>query len=52
VYFRDGTKCPIFEDARGQFDLDDDGNGIDGVWYISRDKCPQLVAEPLMVREN
>ena len=27
---------PVYEDERGQFVIDDDGNRVDGVWYIPR----------------
>jgi hypothetical protein len=50
--FADGTKRPVFEDGRGQFVFGDDGNRVDGVWYIPRDECPQLPPEPLIVHGN
>jgi hypothetical protein len=46
------TACvmrPVFEDGRGQFVLDDDGNRVDGLWYIPREECPQLAPEPVIV---
>jgi hypothetical protein len=38
-----------FEDARGQFVFDDDGNRVDGIWYIPREECPLWAPEPLIV---
>jgi hypothetical protein len=42
VYFDDGAERLVFEDERGQFVFDDDGNGVDGIWYIP-EKCGRLV---------
>ena len=41
-----------FEDARGQFVFDDDGNGVDGIWYIPREECPLWAPEPLIIPCN
>ena len=47
--FIDGKMRPVFEDARGQFVLDDNGDRIDGAWHIPREECPKLPPEPLIV---
>ena len=30
---------PVYEDGRGQFVIDQDGNEVRGVWYIPREEC-------------
>ena len=35
--FVDGTRRPIYEDAQGQYVLDDDGGRIYGVYLIPED---------------
>ncbi len=37
IQFVDGTMRSVFEDARGQFVQDDEGEPIYGVWFIPRD---------------
>jgi hypothetical protein len=49
IEFTDGVMRPVYEDACGQFALDDAGNRVDGVWFIPPDECPQLPPEPLIV---
>jgi hypothetical protein len=41
-----------FEDARGQFVFDVDGNRVGGIWYIPRDECPQSAPEPPIVTRD
>jgi hypothetical protein len=36
IQFTHGTMRPVFEDARGQYVLDDDGGPVYGVWFIPR----------------
>jgi hypothetical protein len=33
--FTDGARRPVFEDACGQYVLDDDGQPVRGVWFIA-----------------
>jgi hypothetical protein len=49
VHFDDGATRSVFEDARDQFVFDEDGNRVDGIWYIPREECPQWALEPLIV---
>jgi hypothetical protein len=35
----DGLRLPVFEDARGQYIIDDQGEEIRGVWFIAREEC-------------
>jgi hypothetical protein len=49
VYPDDGATRPVLEDKRGQFVFDDDGNGVDGIWYIPREECPLWAPEPLII---
>jgi hypothetical protein len=37
--FVDGTVRPIYQDAHGQYVLDDDGARVYGVWLIPEDEC-------------
>jgi hypothetical protein len=37
--FVDGKVRPVFEDAHGQYVIDDDGEHIYGVWYIPPEDC-------------
>jgi hypothetical protein len=39
VRFTDGVSRPVFEDAQGQWVFDEDGNKIQGDWFIPRDEC-------------
>lgn len=34
VDFTDGTRRPVFEDARGQYVIGDDGEPVRGVWFV------------------
>jgi hypothetical protein len=53
VYFDYGVKRPVYEDARGQFVFDDDGNRVDGIWYIPLEECPRWPDDaPLIVRHK
>jgi hypothetical protein len=53
VHFDDGAKRPVYEDARGQFVFDGDGNRVDGIWYIPPEECPKWPEDaPLIVRHD
>ena len=52
TYFSDRANRPVFEEERGQFVLDDEGNLVDGVWYIPRDECPQLLPESQIIQQE
>jgi hypothetical protein len=39
IQFTDGTARSVFEDTRGQYVLDDDGEPVYGVWFIPREEC-------------
>jgi len=32
--FAGGASRPVYEDERSQFVIDDDGNRVDGIWYV------------------
>lgn len=36
--FEDGTRRPIYEDAHGQYVLDDDGQQVYGVYLVQEDE--------------
>lgn len=40
-----GVRCPVYEDARGKYVIDDDGIKVRGIWFIPRDE----VDKPLVV---
>jgi hypothetical protein len=40
--FVDGTRRPIYLDAKGQYVLDDDGERAYGVWLIPEEECYDL----------
>jgi len=48
VRFTGGAMRPVYEDERGQFVIDNDGNRVDGMWYISREECD----EPIVVGDD
>jgi hypothetical protein len=37
--FTDGLMCPVFENARGQFVIDDEVEPVYGLWYIPREEA-------------
>jgi hypothetical protein len=37
--FTDGLTRPVFEDAHGQYVLDDEGEPVYGVWFIPREEA-------------
>ena len=39
VEFTDGITRPVFEDAKGQYVVDDEGFQVRGVWYIPQEEC-------------
>jgi hypothetical protein len=41
-HFVDGTRRPIFLDAKGQYVLDDDCERVYGVWLIPEEECCDL----------
>ena len=41
THFCYGTTRPVFEDARGQFVIDYDGNRVDCAWFIPAEECVQ-----------
>jgi hypothetical protein len=45
--FTDGMMRPVFEDARGQYVIDD-GEPVYGLWYIPREEAdlPLIVGAP------
>lgn len=36
IEFAGGPMRPVYEDDRSQYVFDDDGNRIDGTWYIPK----------------
>jgi hypothetical protein len=46
--FTDGLQRPVFEDARGQYVIDDDGEPVRSLWYIPREEAdlPLIVEAP------
>jgi hypothetical protein len=43
VEFLGGAVRPVFEDAAGQYDVDDAGNVVRSVWFIPPEECDQAV---------
>jgi hypothetical protein len=50
IEFTDGIMRPVFEDDRGQYVLDDNGEPVYGVWFIPRAPEPEPV--PIVVRAD
>jgi hypothetical protein len=46
-HFVDGTRRPIYEDARGQYVMDDEGEPVYGLWLIPE---PGSYDAPLIVQ--
>jgi hypothetical protein len=44
----DGLRLPVYEDSRGQFIIDENGEEIRGLWYIPREECDR----PVIVEHN
>jgi hypothetical protein len=45
----DGTRRPIYLDAKGPYVLDDNGERVYGVWLIPEEECVDL---PVIVDEK
>ena len=39
LWFTDGEKRPVFEDAAGQYVFDGEEEKVRGVWFIPADEC-------------
>jgi hypothetical protein len=43
--FADGLMRPVFEDARGQYVIDDDGEPVYGIWFLAPEADSPLIVE-------
>ena len=51
VEFSDGTTRLVYEDAHGQYVMDDQGEPIYGVWYVPREELDAMFGErPIIVK--
>jgi hypothetical protein len=53
VEFADGVTRLVYEDAHGQYVLDDQGEAWYGVWYVSREELETMFGDrPIIVSGN
>jgi hypothetical protein len=53
VQFSDGASRLVFEDAHGQYVIDDEGEPIYGVWFVPREKLDAMFEDqPIIVSNN
>jgi hypothetical protein len=51
VDFSDGAKRVVYEDAHGQYVLDDQGEAWYGVWFVPREELDAMFGErPIIVK--
>ena len=53
VEFSDGTTRLVFEDAHGQYVLDEQGEAWYGLWYVPREELKAMFGDrPIIVDGN